>query len=77
MSHPPIYSASDHLNAVTLLNNALHPPLPHSWSSVPARSLYRWIFSVLTSSSNHPSLRHIRALRHSSCSFLVRANEVT
>src|SRR5258708_6655462 len=53
----PIYS--DHLNAVTLLNDALHhPPLPHSWSSLPARSLYRWIFSVLTSSPNRPSLSY-------------------
>jgi len=56
----PIYT--DHLNAVTVLNNALlKPPLPHSWSSLPARSLYRWIYSILTSSPNHPTLHHIRA----------------
>ncbi|KAN0109834.1 hypothetical protein V8E52_008940 [Russula decolorans] len=57
---PPIYT--DHLNAVTVLNDALpKPPLTHSWSSLPARSLYRWIYSILTSSPNCPTLRHVRA----------------
>ncbi|KAI0278256.1 hypothetical protein BGY98DRAFT_974617, partial [Russula aff. rugulosa BPL654] len=39
----------------------LNPPLPHSWSTLPARSLYRWIYSILTSSSIRPDLLHIRA----------------
>jgi hypothetical protein len=59
-SSPPLYS--DHLNAINLLNDfLLKPPLPHSWSSLPARSLYRWIYSILTSSPNRPSLHHIQA----------------
>ena len=61
----PIYS--DHLNAVTLLNDALqHPPAPHFWSSLPARSLYKWILMVLRSSPQNPSLLHVRA--HTSAS---------
>ena len=64
-SPPPIFS--DHLNAVQLINDAIHhTPPPHSWNSLPARSLYRWILSLLTSSSNPPSLFHIRA--HTSAS---------
>jgi hypothetical protein len=59
-SPPSIHT--DHLNAVTILNDALaHPPLPHSWSSLPARSMYRWIYSVLSSSQTHPTIHHVRA----------------
>ncbi|KAI0290376.1 hypothetical protein BC826DRAFT_1027341 [Russula brevipes] len=60
VSIPQIYS--DRLNAITTLNNALHThPLPHSWSSLPARSLYRWILSVLRSFPLTPTLHHVRA----------------
>ena len=57
---PPIYS--DHLNAVNFLNNHLSSDtLSHSWSSVPARSLYYWILSVLQSTPHRPQLRHVCA----------------
>ena len=58
----PIYN--DHLYTVRLLCDALqHPPPSHSWTSLPARSLYRWILSALRSfpSSSPPSLLHVRA----------------
>ena len=56
----PIYT--DHLNSVNILNDAmLKPPPPHAWSSLPARSMYRWIYSILTSSQTPPTLHHIKA----------------
>jgi hypothetical protein len=58
----PIYS--DCLDAVTFLQDAIqHPPPPYLWASLPARALYRWIFSVLQSfpPHSHPSLLHVRA----------------
>ena len=62
---PPSTSStlySDHLNAINFLNDALlTPPPSHSWSSIPACSLYRWILSILSTSSPPLSLHHIQA----------------
>ena len=58
----PLPISSDHLNAVTFLTDASFlPPLPHKWSSVPARSLYRWLLSLLASFPTQPSIHHVHA----------------
>ncbi len=50
---------TDHLNAVRFLNNALHlPPALHIWSSLPARSLYRWLYNILRSLPTTPALQY-------------------
>lgn len=62
----PIHS--DHLNAINFFrlrvrDALLRPPPPHSWTSLPARALFRWILSVLRPflSTSPPSLIHVRA----------------
>ncbi|KAG2335459.1 hypothetical protein BDR05DRAFT_1063855 [Suillus weaverae] len=67
---------SDHLNVVRTINSSLVSPLlPHSWSTLPARSLYRWLSSILSSSQNPPTLSHIKAHTTSS-SLPAQANAI-
>ncbi|KAG1774662.1 hypothetical protein EV702DRAFT_1200011 [Suillus placidus] len=47
---------TDHKNAVHLIMDVLPGALPHIWNAQPARSLYRWLFSLLHSTSPSPSL---------------------
>ncbi|KAG1888726.1 hypothetical protein F4604DRAFT_2024389 [Suillus subluteus] len=67
---------SDHLNAVHIINSSLVSPLlPHSWSALPARSLYRWLSLIISSSPNPPTLSHINAHTTSS-SLPAQANAI-
>ncbi|KAG7446273.1 uncharacterized protein BT62DRAFT_1005568 [Guyanagaster necrorhizus] len=53
---------SDHYNAVRFFQVALRtPPPPHLWSSLPAPSLYRWLYSILSSFPSTPTIQHVRA----------------
>ncbi|KAG6826750.1 hypothetical protein H0H92_014590 [Tricholoma furcatifolium] len=58
-SAPIVYT--DHLSSVNLASGM--PPLPHQLSYNPARSLYRWCFSILTrfDPSSAPSIQHVKA----------------
>ncbi|KAK0502361.1 hypothetical protein EDD18DRAFT_688802 [Armillaria luteobubalina] len=54
-SSPALYT--DHLNSSHIISSALHlPPSPHQWSSLPGRSLYRWLLYLLQHSPppHHP-----------------------
>ncbi|KAG1769503.1 hypothetical protein EV702DRAFT_978666, partial [Suillus placidus] len=42
---------TDHKNAVHLIMDVLPGALPHIWNAQPARSLYRWLFSLLHSTA--------------------------
>ncbi|KAG2118985.1 uncharacterized protein F5147DRAFT_767731 [Suillus discolor] len=65
---------SDHLNAIRVINSGLLAPLlPHAWSPLPARSLYRWLHSIISSSAKPPALIHVKAHTDSS-SLPARAN---
>ncbi|KAG1717450.1 hypothetical protein EDB19DRAFT_1653514, partial [Suillus lakei] len=65
---------SDHLNALHVINSSLVSPLlPHSWLTLPAHSLYRWLFDIILSSPNPPTLSHIKAHTNSD-SLPVQAN---
>ncbi|KAG2095674.1 uncharacterized protein F5147DRAFT_747684 [Suillus discolor] len=67
---------SDHLNAVRIMESSIVSPLlPHSWSTLPTCSLYRWLSSILSSSSNPPTLSHIKAHTTSS-SLPAQANVI-
>ncbi|KAG0702846.1 hypothetical protein DFH29DRAFT_999068 [Suillus ampliporus] len=67
---------SDHLNAIRIINSSLVSPLPsHSWSTLPARSLYRWLSSIISSSPTPPTLSHIKAHMTSS-SLPAQANAI-
>ncbi|KAG0692478.1 hypothetical protein DFH29DRAFT_860829 [Suillus ampliporus] len=67
---------SDHLNAVRIINSSLVSPLlPHSWSALPARSLYCWLSLIISSSPNPPTLSHIKAHTTSS-SLPTQANAI-
>ncbi len=54
-SSPSHYT--DHLNSSRIIDSAIHlPPLSHQWSSLPGRSLYRWLLHLLQHSPppHHP-----------------------
>ncbi|PBK64850.1 hypothetical protein ARMSODRAFT_1022841 [Armillaria solidipes] len=54
-SSPSLYT--DHLNSSHIIASAIHlPPLSHQWSSLPGRSLYRWLLHLLQHSPppHHP-----------------------
>ncbi|PBK63305.1 hypothetical protein ARMSODRAFT_1088611 [Armillaria solidipes] len=54
-SSPSLYT--DHLNSSRIIASAIHlPPLSHQWSSLPGRSLYRWLLHLLQHSPppHHP-----------------------
>ncbi|KAJ3753735.1 hypothetical protein EV360DRAFT_87504 [Lentinula raphanica] len=53
---------TDHLNSTRLISDSLtSPPLPHSWSSLPARSLYHRILDILHRSRDLPEIKYITA----------------
>ncbi|KAF5333796.1 hypothetical protein D9758_015263 [Tetrapyrgos nigripes] len=59
---PNLTLLSDHLNAVRFLSNALsHSPSATVWAALPASSLYRWLYSLLISLPNSPTISHVRA----------------
>ncbi|KAJ3717448.1 hypothetical protein C8R42DRAFT_534956, partial [Lentinula raphanica] len=54
--HTPLPSIiyTDHLNSTRLISDSLtSPPLPHSWSSLPARSLANHFADIVASKSQH------------------------
>ncbi|KAG7451401.1 uncharacterized protein BT62DRAFT_1000644 [Guyanagaster necrorhizus] len=59
-SFPTLYT--DHLNSTHIISSAFHvPQLPHQWSSLPGRSLYRWLLYLLQHS---PPPRHPPTIVH-------------
>ncbi|KAG1792347.1 uncharacterized protein HD556DRAFT_1482054 [Suillus plorans] len=52
----PYSVLADHKNAVHMIHEVLPGALPHVWNNQPARSLYRWLFSLLHSPTPAPSL---------------------
>ncbi|GBE78620.1 hypothetical protein SCP_0115090 [Sparassis crispa] len=53
---------TDHLNSVRLINDSLEAPLlPHQWSSLPARSLYRWLRDILLHTTHRSPVVHAPA----------------
>ncbi|KAJ3830407.1 hypothetical protein F5880DRAFT_1463346, partial [Lentinula raphanica] len=62
LSSLPSIIYTDHLNSSRLINDALISlPPPHSWSSLPARSLYRWMLDILHRTRMIPQIKYIPA----------------
>ncbi|KAH7904153.1 hypothetical protein BJ138DRAFT_1186025, partial [Hygrophoropsis aurantiaca] len=58
----PQVIVSDHLNTVNIINQAFaHPPSAHSWNTLPARSLYRWLLVILQDMATPPQIIHAKA----------------
>lgn len=59
-SLPPIIT--DHLNSARLISDSfVHNRPPPSWSSLPARSLYRWLRDLLSQFPDYPTLTYTPA----------------
>ncbi|KAJ7894751.1 hypothetical protein B0H13DRAFT_2339128 [Mycena leptocephala] len=70
----PMYT--DHLNSTRIIGDSFSNPLPsHAWSTLPARSLYRWLRLIIQSqpTNRRPKITYTRAHTDSQ-SIPARAN---
>lgn len=59
-SQPPVIT--DHLNSARLISDSfVHTLLPHTWATLPARSLYRWLHNLLSHFPTRPVVTYTAA----------------